>query len=154
MNPRRQRRSDRQQRQGDQLKSIHLLTAAALLLLGACSSDSPPTGNEPIGEPITVTTTGLEGHMIRGPVQPVCISDQPCEEPFAATFRVKRGGADVTEFSSGSDGYFVVFLEPGDYEIVPAAEAPLAYPERQAQPISVGKTGLTRVELSFDTGIR
>jgi hypothetical protein len=136
------------------LKSINLLAAATLFLLAACSSDTPKTGDEPIGEPTTVTTTGLEGHMIRGPVQPVCISDQPCEEPFAATFHVKQGGASVAEFSSGGDGYFLVFLEPGDYEIVPAAEAPLADPEQQAQPVSVGETGLTRIELSFDTGIR
>jgi hypothetical protein len=136
------------------LKSASFLAAAALLLLAACSGDTPKTGDEPIGEPTTVTTTGLEGHMIRGPVQPVCISDQPCEEPFAATFHVKRGGTSVAEFSSGGDGYFLVFLEPGDYEIVPAAEAPLADPEQQAQPVSVGKTGLTRIELSFDTGIR
>ena len=136
------------------MKSPRLPVVAVFLLLAACSSDAPPTGDEPIGEPTTVTTTGLEGHMIRGPVQPVCISDQPCEEPFAATFHVKRGGAAVTDFSSGSDGYFVVFLEPGDYEIVPAAEAPLESPEGQARAVSVGETGLTRIELSFDTGIR
>jgi hypothetical protein len=135
------------------LKSANLLAAAALLL-AACSSDTPNTGDEPIGEPTTVTTTGLEGHMVRGPVQPVCITDQPCEEPFAATFHVKRNGAKVTEFDSGADGYFLVFLEPGDYEIVPGAASPLADPEQQVQPVKVGETGLTRLELSFDTGIR
>lgn len=150
MNPPNPLRNDDEQ-QGDRLKSAGIL--AAVLLLAGCSSDSPKTGDEPVGEPTTVTTTGLEGHMIRGPVQPVCISDQPCEEPFAATFHVKRDGVRVAEFSSGGDGYFLVFLEPGDYEIVPAADAPLADPEQQARPVSVGETGLTRVEFSFDTGI-
>jgi hypothetical protein len=60
----------------------------------------------------------------------------------------------VSEFSSGADGYFVVFLEPGEYEIVPAAEAPLPDPESQVRPVRVGATGLTRAEFSFDTGIR
>jgi hypothetical protein len=132
-----------------------ILAPAALLLLAACSTDAPEGGSDaPIGPPTTVVTTGLEGHVIRGPMQPVCVSDLPCEEPFAATFHVKQQGAKVSEFSSGADGYFVVFLEPGEYEIVPAAEAPLPDPESQVRPVRVGATGLTRAEFSFDTGIR
>lgn len=92
--------------------------------------------------------------MVRGPVQPVCITDQPCEEPFAATFHVTREGDKVSEFSSGADGYFVVYLEPGDYKIVPGAASPLPDPEQQSRSVRVGGTGLTRVEFSFDTGIR
>jgi len=133
------------------------LAAAAVLLLTGCGSNSSDTSigsDEPIGPPTTVVTTGLEGHVIRGPVQPVCINGQPCEEPFAATFHVKRNGAPIQQFTTGTDGYFVVYLEPGAYEIVPDEAAPLHEPDQQPRTISVGATGLTRVEISFDTGIR
>lgn len=139
------------------MQSLRYPAATALLLLAACGGDSPENGtggDTPVGPPTTVVTTGLEGHVIRGPVQPVCITDQPCEEPFAATFHVKREGEQVAEFDSGADGYFVVYLEPGNYEIVPGASSPLPDPEQQAQPVRVAETGLTRVEISFDTGIR
>lgn len=139
------------------MNSTRYPAAAVLLLLAACGSESSESGtggDEPIGPPTTMVTTGLEGHVVRGPVQPVCMTDQPCEEPFAATFHVNREGAEVAEFSSGADGYFVVYLEPGNYEIVPGAASPLLDPEQQAQPVRVAETGLMRIELSFDTGIR
>lgn len=131
--------------------------AAAVLLLSACASGSSEKtigSDEPIGPPTTVVTTGLEGYVIRGPVQPVCINGQPCEEPFAATFHVQQDGNAIQQFTTGADGYFVVYLEPGAYEIVPDDAAPLHQPAQQARAISVGETGLTLVEISFDTGIR
>jgi hypothetical protein len=131
--------------------------AFAVLLLAACASDSSENAvgsDEPVGAPTTVVTTGLEGHVVRGPVQPVCINGQPCEEPFAATFHVKQDGDSIQQFTTGADGYFVVYLEPGSYEIVPDEAAPLHQPAQQERAISVGATGLTRVEISFDTGIR
>ena len=131
--------------------------AAAVLLLAACgsrSSEEVTGSDEPVGPPTTVVTTGLEGYVIRGPVQPVCINGQPCEEPFAATFHVKQDGISIQQFTTSADGYFVVYLEPGAYEIVPDEAAPLHQPAQQAHTISVGKIGLTLVEISFDTGIR
>ena len=139
------------------MKYCRFLATAAVFLLAACGSDSSEktTGSdEPVGPPTTVVTTGLEGYVIRGPVQPVCINGQPCEEPFAATFHVKQDGDSIQQFTTGADGYFVVYLEPGAYEIVPDESAPLHQPAQQARAISVGETGLTLVEISFDTGIR
>ena len=127
------------------------------MLLSACGSGSSEKaigGDEPIGPPTTVVTTGLEGFVIRGPVQPVCINGQPCEETFAATFHVKQGGSAIQHFTTAADGYFLVYLEPGAYEIVPDVAAPLHQPAQQARAVSVGETGLTLVEISFDTGIR
>lgn len=139
------------------MKFCDFLAAAAVLLLAACGSGSSEKGidgEEPTGPPTKVVTTGLEGHVIRGPVQPVCINGEPCEEPFAATFHVKRNGGAIQQFTTGTDGYFVIYLEPGAYEIVPDEAAPLHQPEQQPRTISVGATGLTRAEISFDTGIR
>jgi hypothetical protein len=127
------------------------------MLLSACGSDSSDKAvgsDEPVGPPTTVVTTGLEGFVIRGPVQPVCINGQPCEETFAATFHVKQDGNAIQQFTTAADGYFLVYLEPGAYEIVPDEAAPLHQPAQQARAVSVGETGLTLVEVSFDTGIR
>ncbi len=137
--------------------NIRKYLVAAVLLLTACGSDSSDKvagSDKPVGPPTTVVTTGLEGYVIRGPVQPVCINGQPCEEPFAATFHVMQDGNAIQQFTTGADGYFVVYLEPGAYEIVPDEAAPLHQPAQQARAISVGEIGLTLVEISFDTGIR
>ena len=108
------------------------------------------------GEDQTISLdTGLTGTVVRGPTQPVCRQDDPCEdEPFAALFRVDRGGATVAQFQSGDDGTFSVPLPPGDYIVVPDASAPILFPEQQAKEVQVGPVGLTQVVLSFDTGIR
>jgi hypothetical protein len=103
------------------LKLYRYVAVAAVLLLAGCGIDTPKgiDGEEAVGPATSVVTTGLEGHVIRGPVQPVCITDQPCEVPFAATFHMKQNGASIQKFATGADGCFVVYLEPGVYEIVP-----------------------------------
>lgn len=139
------------------MNTLKHMAAAAVMLLTGCGSATSENGvgsDEPVGPPKTVVTTGLEGYVIRGPVQPVCINGQPCEEPFAATFHVKQDGKSIQQFTTAADGYFVVYLEPGAYEIVPDVTAPLHQPAQQAHTIKVGKIGLTLVEISFDTGIR
>ena len=97
--------------------------------------------------------TGLQGTVRRGPIRPVCQVDQPCDAPFSARFGVQQGGQVVAHFQSDSDGRFVVHLAPGTYTIVPDASVPL--PMRgQVQEVTVGPSGVTQVELDFDTGIR
>lgn len=101
-----------------------------------------------------VVTTGLEGHVLVGPTQPVCREDDPCERPIAATFHVQQDGSDVTTFTSDENGRFSVSLRPGDYAVVPDETAPVMGGSAQSQPVTVGPTGMTQVELTFDTGIR
>ena len=115
----------------------------AMTIVAGCSSDaSAPPG------------TGLTGVVVRGPTQPVCQVDDPCEAPFAATFDVFRGGMRVTVFRSDAQGAFTVGLSPGNYRVVPRADAPILDPSGQAKDVVVGSEGLTAVALSFDTGIR
>ena len=99
-------------------------------------------------------STGLTGTVVRGPIMPVCRVDLPCDAPFAAHFTVRQGNRDVAAFSSDSTGAFEVRLAPGDYAVVPAADAPILSPAAQAKAVTVGPTGLTVAHLSFDTGIR
>jgi hypothetical protein len=99
--------------------------------------------------------TGLSGVVVRGPITPVCRADVPCDAPFSATFSIQRSGRQVAQFRSDVSGQFTVFLQPGDYTIVPAPDAPILSPGSQFKSVSVADSGaLTMVRLTFDTGIR
>jgi hypothetical protein len=118
------------------------LVACGVVIVGCTSIEPSPT-------------TGLTGVVTRGPITPVCRVDVPCEAPFSATFNVERAGSRVARFHSDESGQFTVFLEPGGYTVVPAADAPIISPASQAKSVTVGDTGtLTAVRLMFDTGIR
>lgn len=121
---------------------MRLYLAVCLLVSLAACWGAPPT-------------TGLEGKVLRGPIQPVCQIGQICEDaPFSANFLVQQNNAIVATFRTGNDGKFVIRLNPGNYTVVPGNDAPLMQPSLQAKPVEVGPVGLSKVELHFDTGIR
>lgn len=121
-----------------------IAVAVAAALLAGCAGDSQET-----------LSTGLTGFVLRGPIQPVCQVDEPCEnEPFSATFAVYQGMDRVAQFRSDALGAFTVALAPGLYRIVPGPDAPIIDPAGQAKDVEVGPAGYTTVELTFDTGIR
>ena len=119
--------------------------AACCAFALACSSCGSPTA--PSG-------TGLTGTVVRGPIQPVCHVDAPCDAPFAAGFTVKQGTRTVAAFRSDSQGHFEVRLAPATYLVVPDSDAPIISPGTQAKEVVVSTGGLTPVVLHFDTGIR
>lgn len=121
----------------------------ALVALGCQGSGGSMTLRESNG-----AGSGLEGTMRRGPVQPVCQVDVPCDGPLTAGFTVSREGEVVARFTSDPAGHFLVYLDPGTYTIAPDASAPLMQPEYQTRDVTVNPGGLTRVDLDFDTGIR
>lgn len=123
-----------------------LPSVAALLCLAAVASGC---ADDPAGP-----ATGLEGVVLRGPTQPVCMAEEPCEEPFSAGFTVRRDGFVLGRFDSDADGHFHLELPPGGYVVLPDPDAPLLAPESQPRDVTVGDVGLTSVELRFDTGIR
>ena len=100
------------------------------------------------------TSTGLEGVVRRGPVQPVCREDEPCDAPFSARFEVRSGERFIAHFRSDAMGHFLVHLAPGPYTVTPDSSAPLLGALWQTHAVVVASTGLTHVELDFDTGIR
>ncbi|MGE0554499.1 MAG: hypothetical protein AB7R55_13805 [Gemmatimonadales bacterium] len=84
----------------------------------------------------------------------MCEPDSPCSVGFTARFEVLRGGRRVATFRSDANGGFVVRVPPGRATIVPSSDAPLIAPTSQRREVDVGPSGLTHVELDFDTGIR
>jgi hypothetical protein len=122
---------------------VLLLITAAL----ACASQpSNPQLDETHG-------TGLEGTVLRGPVQPVCRVGEACDAPFSAGFQVWQQQHRVAQFRSDSVGHYQVALMPGAYVVVADSGAPI-WPARQAHDVVVAAVGLTHVDLDFDTGIR
>jgi hypothetical protein len=119
------------------------------LTLLVCSAVACRIGTSP-----SPPSSGIQGRVLRGPVTPVCIVDQPCYAPFAATFLVQQRGVTVTVFRSDSGGRFLVHLAPGAYTVVPGPDAPILSPASQARSVEVQADSLTSVELTFDTGIR
>ena len=118
-----------------------------LLVIGALSAACSSMAPSPV--------TGLTGVVIRGPVTPVCRVDVPCDAPFTASFTVQQSGRTVAQFQSDASGQFTVFLRPGNYIVVPSADAPIISPGGQAKQVTVADSGtLTTIRLTFDTGIR
>ena len=99
-------------------------------------------------------STALIGVVIRSPTQPVCGPGISCESPFSALFDVRQGSVPVTTFRTADDGRFRLNLPPGDYQIVPAADAPIMTPALQSKSVTIVADRVTDVRLEFDTGIR
>jgi hypothetical protein len=117
-------------------------------VLAACTS-APPAPDTP--------STVLQATVVRGPIMPVCRldNDPSCDDlPFAATFELFRGSTRVAVTRSDTAGVFRVPLTPGSYMVVPGTDAPIIEPRRQGKEVTVTADSVTRVLLTFDTGIR
>lgn len=120
------------------------MTLLAVGLLG-CT----PTINLPVHR------VALEVTVVRGPILPACRIDMPCDDvPFVAGFDVRIGNQVVRTARSDTAGRFRVLLAPGTFEIVPQDDAPLLAPRTQGKMVTVTSEPVTRVRLTFDTGIR
>lgn len=117
---------------------------ALVLLAAGCASGTSPD----------LATVRVDGHVVRGPIQPVCQVSLVCDAPFSAGFAVYQNQRIVLLFHSDADGRFRIQLAPGLYMVVPDADAPIFQPAQQAKTLMVPNAAPTAVEWSFDTGIR
>jgi len=100
-------------------------------------------------------TTGLEGTVFRGPINPVEMEGQVNDAPFSALFNVYNlNDRLIKSFSSNTNGEFNVMLAPGNYKIIPDKSAPIMGAEFQVKEVTLDPVGITRLDLFFDTGIR
>lgn len=124
---------------------VFLLLFAALL----------PAACHPVMPPRTAQT-GIEGRLLRGPVQggPVR-TGTASESPVHGHFRIlDEEGREVKTFSTDAEGRFRVALPPGTYTLVPGDDVPIYRPGRQRKPLTVGAEGFTTLRIVFDTGMR
>jgi hypothetical protein len=101
-------------------------------------------------------TAGIQGRVTIGPQCPVVQEGSPCPDaPYAATVQIIADGVVVASARSGDDGTFRIPVEPGTYTVhgVPPDENGIA--SAQDMPgVRVTAGVFTRVDLSFDSGIR
>lgn len=125
------------------MRKLYWLRAGALLALGACSGSAAGL--------VQPGTSGLVGTVRLGPIQPVCRIAEPCDAPLQASFTLRQFSRIVAQFTSDQAGRFQVYASPGTYTVVPDEAIGIG---RQAPEVTVQATGLTHVDLAFDTGIR
>ena len=113
-----------------------------VLLLAACLPTPQPTDS------------GIEGVVTIGPMCPVVQENVPCpDRPYQAALTVLTvSGNKITQFRTDEQGRFRVDLAPGNYILHP--ESPNGMPFAQDLPFTVNEHQFTRLEISYDSGIR
>ncbi len=103
------------------------------------------------------TAPGLTGKVLRGPTTPVCRADKPCYAPFKGTLIFTEVGAPAGTASvrtqSQADGDYTVRLEQGRYRVATGIRSRFGGLVRPAV-VTVPSSGLRRINLVIDTGIR
>ena len=91
---------------------------------------------------------------MRGPVMPVCIEGRACDAPAPGVVLVfSRNTVEVKRVTTGAGGRFALRLRPGIYA-VRALRRPLVGSGLTPSRIRVPVTGIARLALHLDTGIR
>jgi hypothetical protein len=96
----------------------------------------------------------LTGKVMRGPVTPVCVAEQSCDEPAAnVTLLFVHKGAVIARTVTNAEGRYRLRLPAGLYSVRRAASTPVA---RNLEPdhARVYRGRVTRLDFSIDTGIR
>ena len=118
------------------------LLLATLTLASASAGAPSPSG----------PGTGLRGIVTRGPITPVCVEDEPCDEPAAGiTLRFSRQGPVVVRVKTDRAGHYRVELPPGRYAVTTALRAGATLTPRTAR---VVRARVGRVDFFIDTGIQ
>jgi hypothetical protein len=116
-----------------------LVTAVAVVSTGAASATAG---------------SGLRGLVTRGPIMPVCIVDQPCDEPAAnVKLLFLRKGAVVSSVRTSATGMYRLALAPGRYSVRLPGRPALGRIVKP-QTVRVVRGRYLRVDFSIDTGIR
>ena len=119
-----------------------LLLGFVLLTFTACSPHPTPTDS------------GVEGHVLIGPMCPVVQEGQECpDQPYQAVLTVlSPDGREIVQVQTDEAGLFKIPLEPGEYILRP--ESPNVMPFAAEQPFVVESGRFTTVIVNYDSGIR
>jgi hypothetical protein len=99
-----------------------------------------------------VTGSGLYGIVMRGPVTPVCVAEQPCSKPAAGVKLTFTRGGVAKAVVTNQLGRYRLALAPGTYAVRTGAGSGIG---RGLEPVSVVvPAAWKRQPFSIDTGIR
>jgi hypothetical protein len=103
---------------------------------------------------ITNPSDGLRGLVMRGPITPVCVAEQPCSAPATGvTLVFSSNGRTVGHAITNAKGWYRITLRPGRYSVA-IGSARQSF--RRLTPVraDVIANRYRRVDFSIDTGIR
>ncbi len=106
------------------------------------------------GAQATIRTGTLAGVVTRGPIVPVCVAEQPCDEPAKnVTLLFSRNGSVVARVVTDGQGRYRRRLPAGIYDVRRPAAATF---DRKLEPnrVRVYAGRVRNVDFSIDTGIR
>ncbi|MEN3312380.1 MAG: hypothetical protein V7645_1709 [Actinomycetota bacterium] len=106
------------------------------------------------GAEATAVPSGLRGVVMRGPISPMCVAEQPCTEPAKnVTLLFSRNGRIVGRALTDSAGRYRLRLPAGVYAVRRPAAVGIG---RGLEPghARVYAARFVRVDFSIDTGIR
>jgi len=122
------------------MRSIALLVIATALSLAGTGSAS--------------VSSGLRGVVMRGPVTPVCVVGQPCDEPAANLKLIfVRDRIVAGRVRTDGQGRYRVTLRPGRYSVRIPGKVLIGRGITPAT-VRVVRGRFVRVDFFVDTGIR
>lgn len=121
--------------------------AVGLALLGALALGCGSAGS-------ATTASGLKGRVMRGPIQPVCRVNEPCDEPARNTkLHFYRSGKLLKSATTNQQGWYRILLRPGQYTVRTNRPSRLEkVPDPARVRVPTGR--VKRVDFQIDTGIR
>ncbi len=159
------------------------LPAGPVIPTGTVTGGTPvPIGNSPssVGIPSSGTAgsnvtgnslppnppqrSGIRGRVVIGPscpdLQSMPTNDQCADQPYQVTLSIQtKEGKEVKQVTSGVDGTFTVYLDPGSYVIIPVSQANgegsiLFTPHADPVTVTLIPLHIVDVLISYDTGVR
>ena len=106
------------------------------------------------GAQATVAKSGLHGVVMRGPITPMCVAEEPCTEPAKnVTLLFSRNGRIAGRAVTDSAGRYRLRLPAGVYSVRRPGSVGIG---RGIEPnhARVYARRFVRVDFSIDTGIR
>jgi hypothetical protein len=103
----------------------------------------------------SVTDSGIVGQVTIGPMCPVVQAGSPCPDKHyqaALTVLASPSRTRVLQFQTDSNGLYRITLAPGEYILHP--ESPGVMPHAGEIPFVVHAGQFTRLDVSYDSGIR
>jgi hypothetical protein len=96
----------------------------------------------------------LTGVVTRGPIAPICVAEQPCDEPAkGVTLVFSRGTVVVGRAVTDGRGHYRIRLRAGRYDVRRPEGATIG---RRVEPshVRVNPGRIVHVDFTIDTGIR
>jgi hypothetical protein len=123
------------------MKVVITATTLALVIVAGAGAQAP-------------VPSGLRGVVMRGPISPTCVAEEPCTEPAKnVTLLFSRNGRIVGRAVTDSAGRYRLRLPAGVYAVRRSASVGIG---RGIEPdhARVYARRFVRIDFSIDTGIR